>query len=173
VSTTITTTVDIEASPEAVWAVLIDFPAYRDWNPFMDHVIGNPAVGEKLVVHMKPNGGRGMTFKPTVLVATPGQELRWLGKLGVRGLFDGEHSFALHDNGGGTTRLTHSETFSGVLVALLKRTLGNTETGFTAFNEALKQRVEMTNRVPTEGTATGQPGRVHSPPSCTPLSTMP
>ena len=156
-STTITTSIDIEAPPEAVWAVLTNFPAYGDWNPFMDRVIGNPAVGEKLVVHMKPNGGRGMTFKPTVLVAAPGQELRWLGKLLVSGLFDGEHSFALHVNGGGTTHLTQSETFTGVLSAALKRTLGHTETGFIAFNEALKQRVEMTDRVPTRGTATGQP----------------
>ncbi len=141
-STTISTTIDIDASPRDVWDVLIDFAAYADWNPFMDRVEGTPEVGAKLVVHMAPNGGRGMTFKPTVLAATPGKELRWLGKLGFGGLFDGEHSFVLTPNADGTTHLEHGERFSGVLVALLKGTMKNSHAGFEAFNQTLKQRVE-------------------------------
>ncbi len=30
----ITTTVDIEASPEAVWHVLVDFDRYGEWSNF-------------------------------------------------------------------------------------------------------------------------------------------
>lgn len=138
----ISTTIDIQASPHAVWDVLTDFPAYRDWNPFMNRIEGAPEVGTKLVVHMSPPGGRGVTFKPTVLAATPGRELRWLGKLGVRGLFDGEHSFVLTANADGTTHLSHGERFTGVLVALFKSTINNSHAGFEAFNSALKQRVE-------------------------------
>lgn len=146
-SADISTTINIDASPRAIWDVLTDFAAYRDWNPFMDRIEGAPEVGTKLVVHMTPPGGRGMTFKPTVLAATPGQELRWLGKLGFGGLFDGEHTFVLTPNADGTTRLTHGEHFSGVLVALFKGTLSNSHAGFEAFNSALKQRVE-TARLP-------------------------
>lgn len=139
---TISTDVDIDAIPERVWEVLTDFASYRDWNPFMDRVEGDAQVGRKLVVHMSPPGGRGMTFKPTVLVATPGQELRWLGKLAFGGLFDGEHSFVLSRQPDDTTRLTHSESFRGLLVGSLKGTLKGTDEGFVAFNQALKQRVE-------------------------------
>ena len=89
-----------------------------------------------------------MTFKPTVLTANPGRELRWLGVLGVRGVFDGEHSFVLSANADGSTRLTHGEIFSGVLVALMKRTIDNTQDGFTAFNQALKLRVENVQHSP-------------------------
>jgi hypothetical protein len=142
VSTTISTTIDINATPQAVWNVLTDFPAYGDWNPFMPRVEGPPEVGAKLVVHMTPDGGRGMTFKPTVLAATPGQELRWLGKLAFGGLFDGEHSFVLTPNADGTTHLVHGERFSGVLVTVLKGTTKGSHSGFEAFNRALKQRVE-------------------------------
>lgn len=141
-SAAISTTIDIDASPQAVWNVLTDFAAYGDWNPFMDRVEGTPEVGARLVIHMTPNDGRGMTFKPTVLAATPGEELRWLGKLGVGGLFDGEHSFALTPNADGTTHLTHGERFSGILVTLMKGTVKNSHAGFEAFNHALKQRVE-------------------------------
>lgn len=145
-STTITTTIDIDATPQAVWAVLTDFAAYGDWNPFMDRAEGTPEVGAKLVIHMAPHGGRGMTFKPIVLAASPGQELRWLGKLGVGGLFDGEHSFVLTPNDDGTTQLSHGERFSGILVALLKGTMKNSHAGFEAFNLALKQRVETAHQ---------------------------
>ena len=146
-ATTISSTIDIDASTQDVWGVLTDFAAYGEWNPFMDRIEGTPEVGGKLVVHMTPPGGRGMTFRPTVLAAVPARELRWLGTLGVRGVFDGEHSFVLTSNADGSTRLTHAERFSGILVAALKGTLGNTHAGFDAFNRALKDRVE-TARTP-------------------------
>ena len=145
---TIMTTIDINADPEAVWEVLTDFAAYGDWNPFMDRIEGRPEVGTKLVVHLSPEGGRGMTFRPTVLAAAPGRELRWLGKLGLRGLFAGEHSFLLTRNADGTTRLTHAERFSGILVAPFKGMVENSHAGFEAFNTALKQRVETAALAP-------------------------
>lgn len=141
-STTISTTIDIDASPHDVWAVLTDFASYGEWNPFMDRIDGTPEVGTKLAVHLTPPGGRALTFRPTVLAATADEELRWLGTLGVAGLFDGEHSFGLSRNADGTTRLVHAERFSGLLVALLKGTTRNSHAGFDAFNQALKQRVE-------------------------------
>lgn len=54
------------------------------------------------------------------------------------------HSFVLTPNPDGTTRLTHGERFTGVLVALLRGTTKDSHTGFEAFNEALKRRVETT-----------------------------
>lgn len=135
-------TVEIDAAPETVWKVLTDFPAYAEWNPFMSRVDGTAKVGTKLTVRLTPNGRRGMTFKPTVLAAVPGSELRWLGSLGVKGIFDGEHSFVLTPTGQGGTRLVQSEVFSGVLVRPMKASLSDTDSDFAAFNEALKQRVQ-------------------------------
>jgi hypothetical protein len=146
-STTITTTVDIDAPTQPVWDVLTDFATYGEWNPSVE-IKGTAEVGTKLVVRMSANGKRGMTFKPKVLAATPGQELRWLGKLGFGGLIDGEHFFILTSNDDGTTRLTHGETFSGVLIALMNRSLkkpGSVEKnqkGYETFSQALKQRVQ-------------------------------
>jgi len=36
-----------------------------------------------------------MTFRPTILKAEPERELRWLGRLLLPGLFDGEHVFEI------------------------------------------------------------------------------
>jgi hypothetical protein len=103
-SATIRTETTIIASPDTVWGVLTDFARFGEWNPFMDRAEGRAEVGEKLTIHMQPKGGRGMTFKPRVLVAEPGHELRWLGKLGPGGLFDGEHDFGLTELPDGSTR---------------------------------------------------------------------
>jgi hypothetical protein len=136
-SFTIDTTTDIKASKEAVWDVLTDFANYEEWNPVM-RIEGTPEVGTKLIVQMTG----GMSFKPEVLAATPGEELRWLGKLGLRGIAAGEHFFVLTPNDDGTTRLNHGEIYSGALVALTKHDSRNDNGNYEAFSQALKQRVE-------------------------------
>jgi hypothetical protein len=142
-SITISTTVDIDAPKQLVWDVLTDFAAYYEWNPYA-RIEGTAQVGTKLTVHMGANGGRGMAFKPKVLVATPDDELRWLGKLGFGGIVDGEHFFILDRNADGTTQLTHGERYSGALVALIRPFLNKekNQAGYEGFNRVLKQRVE-------------------------------
>ena len=83
-----------------------------------------------------------MTFTPTVLVATSGCELRWLGRVLNRWIFAGEHYFLLKPTSDGATMLTHGERFSGMLAPLIMRgqTLTATKKGFVAMNEALKLR---------------------------------
>jgi hypothetical protein len=81
--------------------------------------------------------------RATVLAAIPGRELRWLGKLGLHGIVDGEHYFILTPNEDGTTHLDHGERFSGILVALAKGSAkANDDSGYEAFSQALKQRAE-------------------------------
>ena len=140
-SRTIDTTVDINAGKDAVWDVLTDFASYKEWNPVM-RIEGTPEVGTKLVVHLTGAGGHGMSFKPKVLAATPGKELRWLGKLGLRGIAAGEHFFVLTTNNDGTTRLNHGERYSGALIALERHDSGSNDASYKAFSQALKHRVE-------------------------------
>ncbi len=142
-ATEIATTVDIAATADRVWEVLTDFPACPAWNPFITRITGAPTVGAKLHTFLKPPGGRGMAFKPTLLAADAPRELRWLGRLLVPGLFDGEHRFRIEEIGPGRVRLHQSESFRGVLVPLLLRFLEKgTRQGFEAMNAALKARAE-------------------------------
>ena len=137
----IATTVDIDAPPSAVWRVLTDFAAYPDWNPFIRRVSGELIVGSRLSVTIQPPGRRPMSFRPVVRRVDPEHELRWLGRVLLPGLFDGEHVFALEPRPEGC-RLHHGETFNGLLVPLFGATLGATEQGFVAFNAALQRRAE-------------------------------
>ena len=135
-------TIEIDATPERVWAVLADFDAYGEWNPFIRRISGAPERGSRLEVRIEPPGGRAMTFKPTVREAEPGRELRWLGRLLLPGIFDGEHSFRIEPVGVSRVRFVQAERFTGALVPLLGKGLERTERGFADMNEALKRRVE-------------------------------
>lgn len=139
---TLRSEITIDAPPEDVWRVLVDFAAYPQWNPFVVEVTGGAQAGERLRVRLQPPGGRGVTLKPAVIEASPPQVLQWLGHLLVPGIFDGRHTFELEPVRGGTL-LVQWEEFTGVLVPLLARSLDrSTAAGFRAMNRALKERVE-------------------------------
>jgi hypothetical protein len=135
--------IDIDASPERVWDILADFDAYPTWNPFITRIAGSPRVGERLDVRLEPPGGMGITMHPTVLEAAPGRGLRWVGRLVLPGLFDGEHHFLLEPLEGNRTRLIQQERFTGLLVGAFASSLDtHTLAGFHAMNAALKSRAE-------------------------------
>lgn len=134
--------IEIDASPAVVWEQLTETSAYAEWNPFLRRLGGELSEGATLTVEVAPPGARAMTFRPTVLTAEVGRELRWLGHFLVPGLFDGEHSFRLEELPSGGTRLIQTERFRGLLVGPAGGTLEKTRLGFEQMNRALKQRCE-------------------------------
>lgn len=139
----IETSITINAPPERVWGILTDFRRMPEWNPFITAISGPLQPQGRLSVRITPPGKRSMTFSPTVLVVRTGRELRWIGRVLISGIFDGEHYFLLEPEGEGQTRLVQGETFNGVLVRLLGGALSSTEAGFNAMNQALKVQAEM------------------------------
>lgn len=140
VTYTISASIEIASTPERVWSVLTNLDAYDEWNPFIVSSSGTVEAGATLTNTMRDTTG-DTTFTPTVLTATPGRELRWLGKLGPGGVFDGEHAFLIEPAGPGRVRLTQTERFTGVLVPFFRRQLhDNTLPQFRAMNEALAHR---------------------------------
>jgi hypothetical protein len=86
----------------------------------------------------------GMSLRPTVVTADPGKELRWLGHVGVPGLFDGEHGFRIEPLGSDRVRFVQEERFAGLLAPLvLPFVKRGTRQGFEAMNQALKARAEQ------------------------------
>jgi hypothetical protein len=144
VSRTLQADIEIQAAADQVWEVLTDFAAHRDWNPFIVEASGTPVPGHRLELHMRLPGRRPMTFRPQVLEADPGRRLRWLGRLLLPGLFDGEHSFTIEPIGPERVRLTQHEEFRGRLAPLLLARIGEpTLAGFHQMNRTLKVRVEQ------------------------------
>ncbi len=139
----LSTSIEIESSPEAVWEILMDFEAYPEWNPFVTMISGRPVAGERLDVTLQNPGGKKMDVSPTVTAAETNIQFSWLGRLGVKGLFDGHHHFRIEPLTDGSVRFTQSEEFSGILVPALWKMLDTkTRAGFETMNAALKERAE-------------------------------
>jgi hypothetical protein len=144
---TIQTTIHIQASPEQVWKVLMDFEAYPAWNHFIKRIEGTAKKGAILEVEIQPKGMKAQLFKPEVIAQEANRHFAWLGKLFVKGLFDGEHHFRLAPQADGSTMFFHEERFKGLLVRPLLALIGdNTLTGFEAMNQALADRITTINK---------------------------
>jgi hypothetical protein len=89
-------------------------------------------------------GRRTTVLRPEVLDADPGRTFRWLGRLLVPGLFDGEHRFTIQPTGPGRVRVTQHEEFRGLLAPLLLAMIAkSTLESFHRMNQALKARAEQ------------------------------
>jgi hypothetical protein len=136
----IETAIQINASPEAVWNVLVDF-SRMDWNPLFASIEGALVVNKGLqVIYRKPR----LLIRPRITACDPGRVLEWLGSPGLPFLFESRHRFELTEEDGGT-RFRHAETFTGILVPLLGGFLAKTPQGFEAMNQALKVEAEKAN----------------------------
>lgn len=113
---------------------------------------GEVRPGARLRLRIVPPGSKGMVFRPRLVEVVEGRSFAWLGRLGVPGLFDGLHRFDLEPLPAGRTRLVQSETFRGVLVPLLRRTLATSEQGFRALDAALAEQAESRLRARREAT---------------------
>ncbi|PSQ08165.1 SRPBCC domain-containing protein [Halobacteriales archaeon QS_6_71_20] len=140
--------VEIAAPPSAVWAVLVGFETYREWNPLIRRVDGRPEPGHRLRVVIAQRGLPPTLIAPEVTRVVPERELSWRSAAPIPGAFDASHSFLLEPvDGGSRTRFTQTETFGGVAGALVSVALcGRVREGFVSMNGALRDRVEARER---------------------------
>jgi hypothetical protein len=111
----IETTAIIEAPLVHVHKILLDFPKYPDWNPFIVKVEGVPEPKDQIHVDIMPPGDSSPShFDPIVLVNSP-NEFRWLGMLCCSCCFTGEHYFLLRELTPARTEFVHGEVFHGCL----------------------------------------------------------
>ena len=139
--TVLHTETEVNATPDEVWKVLADRDAYPEWNPFIVSSTGELKVGDTITNVLKDTTGKETTFTPELLAADPGKELRWIGKVGFGGIFDGEHAFRIEPLDGGRSRLIQEEKFRGVAVPFMAGWLNDKiKPQFDAMNHALAER---------------------------------
>jgi hypothetical protein len=136
------TEISIDASPARVWAVLTDFAAYRQWNPYMIAVSGTAALGEIMQVSVSVAGRPPVTLRPRISECEPESLLSWKLRSGMRPLLASEHSFELQRRAE-RTLVWQAERFTGPAVPFLSQGFYRAvEHGFKAMNLALKHRAE-------------------------------
>ncbi|KAK6076989.1 activator of hsp90 ATPase 1 family protein [Seiridium cupressi] len=137
--------IEIQASPETVRSVYMDFPRYKEWTNWKFE----PVVASKTSSALKPKDKLkvdlgSMKFEPAIVENTS-ETFQWLGEL--YGVFSGHHEFYWTPSTktpGGTTFL-QKETFTGLLAFLMgpgwspsKSTIAN----WDGFNADLKKEAE-------------------------------
>jgi hypothetical protein len=129
----------IEASPEAVWAVLRDGAAWPAWDSGVDAVEGKIAEGETIKIRSQAAPGRAFPVKVTRF--EPPAHLRFSGGMPL-GLFRGVRTYEVAPEAGGRSRFSMREEYTGPLLPLIWRSMPDLGPSFERFARGLKQRVE-------------------------------
>lgn len=138
----ICTKIQINASPSIVWSIITDFENYGKWNPFIREISGLTREGSTIQIFIKPPNSNGMKFRPKILKYEPEEEIRWLGKLWIPKIFDGEHSLTIKKLDENKVLFIQKEQFNGLLVPLFTKLFKDTELGFQMMNQNLKKEAE-------------------------------
>jgi hypothetical protein len=143
----VSTTIEIAATPENVWAVLADLANYAKWHPVYVGVTGQLAAGSTLTITTThPTTGRTMTAKVNVRTAEPGTELRWASSL--LGVTISKRTFRLSPAADGTL-LVQTGTYRGLgggRGRAITNVVDRIQDTFVAINEAIKQQAEARQR---------------------------
>jgi hypothetical protein len=131
--------IDIEAAPEKIWALLTNAVDFPRWNSTVTRIGGTIAVGEKLALEVLAAPGR--TFKPKVTELEPARRMVWSD--GMAPMFRGVRTFALEPQADGSTRFTMDEVFSGIMLPLIKGSLPDFAPSFEAYAADLKREAEV------------------------------
>jgi hypothetical protein len=130
----------IEASPESIWAILIDGRGYSEWDSGVERVEGTISPGQRIKVVSKANPGRAFPVK--VSEFTPGRSMTWTGGMPL-GLFKGVRTFTLTPQGNGATRFAMREEYTGPLLPMIWRSMPDLGPSFKQFASGLKARAEQ------------------------------
>jgi hypothetical protein len=136
----IQTTIDINATLEAVWKELTNFPAYNDWNPMLQNVDTHLQLGASVAFEVLVGRTKRMKLKAKMTQIDAPAELNWTGGsvLAVKG----KHYFSFEKLSDSQVRLHHGEYFKGLLFPLMAKSLKRAAPLYDAMNTALKARLE-------------------------------
>jgi hypothetical protein len=140
----IETEIEIEASVESVWALLIDFEGYEKWNPLTVNIEGKPIVGEVVKLHVKL-ADTSMIRKHVISRVESNTALCWTIRTRRPWLMRGERCQTLEDLGSHRCMYRNSERVEGltsVIVAWFYKK--KIRQGIESVGLTLKQLAETT-----------------------------
>lgn len=132
-----TVTREIHAPPERVWALLTDAARFPSWNTTVSSITGPIALGTKLAIQVPVAPGR--TFTPKVTAFDLNRRMEWSD--GMAPMFRGVRTFTLTPTATGT-RFEMTETFSGILLPMIKGSLPDFRPVFDTYAADLSRAAE-------------------------------
>jgi hypothetical protein len=141
------TDIIINAPKQFVWDKLIDFEAYKNWNPFILQASAEFKVGAEIrfLEDLQEFGRHWITAK--FLSIQEPDEFVWQGSVIAGFLFNVRHGFQLESIDEKQTRFIHSHKHTGLLIPYLayRGVFQRSKQGYILYNEALKKLCEDTH----------------------------
>jgi hypothetical protein len=140
----ITTEIEIAASPEKVWNIIIDIEKWQHWSPIINKSSGTASLGSALEITMKgkQEGESGPQYTPEIIKLDSPNYFQWRAFMVNGFIFTNDKVFELKATKNGTL-LIHKETFKGLLSPIF---CGQMEKSVPAMlnsmNKALKKLAE-------------------------------
>jgi hypothetical protein len=129
----------IHATPDRIWSLLTDAPAYPSWNPAVQRVEGRIAPSETIKVFVPVNPGRAFPVKVTAFDQPT--RMVWTGGLPL-GLFKGERTFSVTPAADGSSEFRMQEVYTGPLAGMMFKQIPDLSGSFDQFGEAVKRAAE-------------------------------
>jgi len=132
--------IDIDAPPEKVWAIIANTPSYPSFDPTCIRVVGgNAAEGVRLRVYSTFSPERAFPVRVTSF--SPPRMMVWTGGMPF-GLLTGVRTFTIEERGRGNSHFTLREVFSGPMLRLIGRSIPDMTEAFEGFCKGLKELAE-------------------------------
>lgn len=133
----------IDASSEAVWAVIMDLAKYPEWNPYTIEMQSTLELGAPMVMTVKMNDLVTLEQTEHIRVLEPGHKVCWGINTDTPELNSGERCQWLEPLPGGGTLWRNEDLIEGSANPLVSALFGgDVQRGFDAVGVALKKRVE-------------------------------
>ncbi len=133
-------TIDIDAAPDIVWAVIIDTENHATFDPTCARVLGGTLEdGARLVAYSTLDPER--PFRALVTTFSPPRRMAWSGARWF-GLLKRRRSFGIDPLPGNRSRFTIKEDFTGRLAGPMRRSLPDMTEAFAGFCLGLKELAE-------------------------------
>lgn len=131
--------IDIQATPQQIWDILVDMPSWKTFDPFVIDVDKRPVLGQKIALRSKLAPER--LFKitvtrldaPNTMILSDGMPL---------GLFKGVRTYQIDKTDDTTCRFTMEEAYSGLMLGMIAKHLPDMNEAFVSFCNGLKKEAE-------------------------------
>ena len=134
-----TTSTTINATPQAIWDILVDIPSWTDWNTTVVDIEGTAVPGGKVKLRPKVNPNRAFSINVTEF-SSP-ERMVWSGGMPL-GLFKGVRTFTLARQDDASTQFTMTEVYSGLMSGMITKSMPDMQPSFDEFAAALKTKAE-------------------------------
>ncbi len=141
----ISTEIEINASKDQIWNLLIDIEKWQEWNPIIKSASGKLEKGEKIsLIMVGKDGKNGPAYSPIITDLEDHSKFRWRAKMLAGFIFTNDKVIELEEVGVNRTKLIHKELFKGIMFKMMCSQMDKgVPPMLNSMNKAIKDKLEI------------------------------